>query len=444
MTGSTELLDQLRDQLVRGIPNFERRRRRARWFVATTGALLLLAASTTAFLLLRTDAQGDRVVTDSPPPTEAPTTEADPQPEPLPNDFSIEEFSSGGIPALLFASNVNGGAVAAIDLEDGFRGVYPRGTHTISDHGGAVDSAVLTSNDRLITGTLLTPTLVYPAEPTGNARAELVDGGLQEQGREIGTIGGERTAVPTDGGEGLWILASGDADDKPLEFVDLETGDMPLSTTVPPGSRLAAAIGDRVVIHPAYGAPTTEVLVMSPSGDTTTLEAPEPATFVAATPAHSVWLAGVPDTEWSGDKLLIVDNEGGTTEVPTPDYELAQTGRATIPSNSPPMPSLSADGTRLLLARIGPTRGPNGVVLIDIETGTTELLYGDPDFITAFWARDDRTVIVIDWGHTGVESERDDADFCQCQTVTAIDTITGETTTIEDALPDGFLVIAGR
>lgn len=436
------VLDRLREELVHGIPRFERARHRARILLAATGALLVLATSMAAFLLFRSGSEGGRLATEAPattaapPATEyAPTTDAPPDPDSL-SGYTVEQFSDGGVPAVLLASN-RGGAVAVIDLEHGARALYPREAHTIAESGGnPIRSAVLTNNDELIVWGQHLPTLVYPAKRTADGQQELVDGGLQSSGREIGGTLDHRQVVPTDSGDRAWIQTfprgPGGAfdDDSLLELVDMQTGEIEQSLTVPASSRVVDVTGENAVIDPTRRVGGTEVSVVSPSGETTIVEAPEPGWFVAATAEHMIWT--------TGDRLLIVADDGRTHSIPTPapdDGGWTVTGWPSIPG-SPRMRTLDAEGKRLLVASASPGRGEwtRRLVVVDIEESSTEVVYEDPDLgvlPTAFWAADNRTVIVVDGFHPRYS-------------VTAIDTVTGETTSLDEALPDGFFVIAGR
>jgi hypothetical protein len=98
---------------------------------------------------------------------------------------------------------------------------------------------------------------------------------------------------------------------------------------------------------------------------------------------------------------------------------------------------VSSDGTRLLVALSDPNGDPvNGgddqrLAVVDLDDGTTEVVYEGPGAASAYWAGDDRTAVVAG----GDEPSR---------TVTAVDTVTGATRTIADAVPEGYFVVAAH
>jgi hypothetical protein len=102
------------------------------------------------------------------------------------------------------------------------------------------------------------------------------------------------------------------------------------------------------------------------------------------------------------------------------------------------MRTLTSDDAKLLLTLTDPSNPsstiPTRLVVIDIEDGTADIVFEDPGGLEAFWARDDRTAIVL----------HSEAGEVGQTTVSAVDTVTGATTAIDDALSDGFTVIAGR
>jgi hypothetical protein len=351
----------------------------------------------------------------------------------------LEALPDDGVPAVLFATDGNGSGLAVSDLNGGFRATYPAGRHVLGP--GATTDAVLT-RDQLIVWRADERALVLPAGRLADGRHELVDGGLRGPGREIGTLIGQRSIVATDSGDAVWIAGGcmpsaclspatatgGDDVDTPLELVDLETGAVRASTTVPPNSRLVDTIGEHAVVGSVTGA---EMLVVSPAGDTSPLEPPEPAQFLTATPTHTVWIAG------SG-RLLVVTDDEEVSSIPEPTRgDWLGTGAPTIPSSSPTFPTVSSDGTRLLVALSDPNGDPvNGgddqrLAVVDLDDGTTELVYEGPGAASAYWAGDDRTAVVAG----GDEPSR---------TVTAVDTVTGATRTIADAVPEGYFVVAAH
>ena len=429
MTSTPPVLDQLRDDLVAGIHTFERRRSRTRR-VLGSGAVVVLGVAVATAVVASGDDPGERVTSTPNTAVGSTATTSAVRPEPI---------SGSGVTALLFATNGNGRDLSVIDLRAGVRAVYDEEEH---QHGnGAISGAVFTADERLVVWQTGRRALVYPAARlAGGSNPLVARGALSGPGREIGTIVGERQIVPTDAGDRVWIRASagtgGDAEST-LELVDLETGSVQLTTMVPSGllpagAGLLEAVGDDATVVVGRGGPDEQVLRFSPSGRTSVIEPPEPAIFLMATPAHTVWAA-------SGNRLLIVNANGSVTTVAAPDAgEWALTGSPTIPSNSPDFRTVTADGSRALFTLNHPndlTYPSSRLVLVDLVAGTATALShsdGTPFTpITAFWAQDDRTIVAIDG-----PNDR--------QTASTLDTDTGATMTVADAIPEGFFVVAAR
>jgi hypothetical protein len=423
MTSTESPLEQLRAQLVDGIPRFERRRRRRR--VAGVGVALASVAGLVMVSVavargdnaedVATDVVIDEGLFGEPPP-----------------GVAVDRLSRGGIPAVLVATSGNAFGLAVADLDGGYRATYPDGVHAAGE-GGALSGAVVTAADRLVLWRSDQPALAYPADRDADGRHELVDGGLAEPGVEVGTILGERTIMPTERGDAAWILAAGDASDKRLELVDLATGEVRVATTVPPGSRLVDAVGDDAVIHPAFVGATDRVLAVSPTGDTRDIAAPEPARLAGLTEDSVVWIAGGDPDSVVGDRLIVA-TDSGTTTVDLPGQGgWVRAGAPTVPSNSPPLRTMTADGTRLLLALTDPTN-PNSVadrvVVVDLERSGARVVYEGAGASSAFWAGDDKTALVVEGTDDG-------------QVVTAVDTSTDRAITIDDVVPSGFRIVAG-
>jgi hypothetical protein len=425
------------DQVARRGKQRRHRRRAAAVLGVLTGLALPLV-----FVQLRGDSEEGQVRSGGPPDPVAP-----PGATPL---------SESGIPGVLFATNVWDGSVLVSDLDAGFRATYPDGEHSL-DFKDAADirdlpadgepastsarfvAAALTNNDELIAGVQSGPVVAFPAGRTADGQHELVAGGLHEPGRELLASVGWSHLLPTESGDGVWIQTSaGD-----LELVDAETGDVRQSITRPSGSRLVDVVGDNAVVYNDFNDPGS-VVVVSPSGETTILEPPETASFVAATPTRSVWIAGervTPDSSTLvgvGETVLVVADDGDTTSIPVPAGAGGRWAWLGSQTGVGSLRTLTSDNAKLLLTLTDPSNPsstiPTRLVVIDIEEGTADIVFEGPGGLEAFWARDDRTAIVLhsEAGREGLTA------------VTAVDTVTAATTTIVDALPDGFNVIAGR
>jgi hypothetical protein len=296
---------------------------------------------------------------------------------------------------------------------------------------------VITDQNLLIIWRVDLPTVAYAMGPLAEGQPELVGEVLQQPGREIHGFVGSREVIPTDGGDRAWVRSlsrgsDGRFDDTTsLELVNVESGDVELSTTLPGSSRLVDVIAEDAVIT----VPSSDVFVLSPSGEMTTREAPEPAWFITATPTHTVWVTGDPSIIPSGDRLVVVTADGDTVEIPAPDGGYWTVAWPRTPFGRSGLPTVSADGTRLLLrmtkANGAPENDRLAVVDIDADPPEVQIVDDVPDLVATFWARDDRTVIAV----SGFQPRFD---------LTAIDTVTGARTTMDDALPNGFVVVAGH
>jgi hypothetical protein len=419
-----------------------RQRRHRRRAVRAVGVLTVLALVPLVLVRLSGDGEEGRVVSGSPPDPVAPP--------------GATKLSTSGIPAVLFAINVWDGSVLVSDLDAGFRATYPDGAHSLDfkDAGDIRDvpangedastearfvAAALTNNDELIAGVQSGPIVVFAAGRTTDGQQELLTGGLQEPGREIlGSVGWSQF-LPTESGDRVWVQTNaGD-----LELVDAETGDVRQSVTSPSGSRVVDVIGDNAVLYKDSNDPGS-VVVVSPSGETRILEPAETASFVAASPTRSVWIAGdrvTPDglaLVGVGETVLVVADDGDTTSIPVPAGAGGRWAWLGSQTGIGSMRTITSDDSKLLLTLTDPNDPastiPTRLVVVDLEEGTADIVFEDPDGLEAFWARDDRTAIVLhsEAGRVGLT------------TVTAVDTVTAATTTINDAVPDGFNVIAGR
>lgn len=425
-----------------------RRQRRRRARVATGGlAGLALVASLVVVQVTGDRGGDDQVVTEGLPASDTP---------PAPRGVVIEELSASGIPAVLVAwqtdinvggdengrgaEKIEGGDVAVIDLESGFRALYPEDAHPL-DLEDSSASAVLTSRDDLLVWNPFTmSTMAFPAGRTDEGHNELLVGGLSQADREI--YGSATEVIPTDEGDAAWVLSDVASRDK-LQLIDVDTGDVRRTIDIPAQSHLVDVVGDDAVVYPGPVSgipPITNILRVSSDGKTSPVEPPEPASYIGGTSDHSVWIAMDPDGPFGGDRVLLVGNDGDTTSVPVPEDDTEWTTGGN-PYGSRTMPIVTSDGSRVLLMLTTKTDdGTTGrLVAVDIEEGTAEVIFDSPDghgLGTAFWADDDRTVVV---SHGQLESDSFGT------TVTAVDTVTGSTTTIDDAVPEGyFQIVAGR
>lgn len=419
--------DELRQRATRRRRRHRRRGLVALGAVAVAMALLVPAVVTAA----RRDGADTRAGSEDAGPAVPPAT------TPLP---------VSGIAAKLFATDHWDGSIVVSDLDAGVRAIYLDGEHTVdfktpehveadanaSEHVEAdasrprsttsdIVAAAVTSDGELIAGVMPEALVVFAPGQS-----------LSEQGRELPGTAGWLQFRPTGSGDALWITTrTGD-----LDLVDLETGEVRQSVHPPSRGRLLGVTGDAALVQDGsnnHGG----VLMVSPTGETTPLEPPagslaasSRASFVGADPTRSVWLLDTQARQGLGQTVLIVGPGGDTTEIPVPTGDDALWTWQGSQSGFGAMRTLSADGTKLLLnvsANANSTI-PTRLVVVDLVAGTARQVF-EGGGSEAFWARDDRTAIVIDVG--GPEP-----------TVVAVDTETGTVTPIDGALSGRDMVIA--
>lgn len=385
------VLDEVRDRLVAGVPRYERRkRRRAGLAVAAIAALACVGV---ASQLVRDDSRQPVVVS--------------------PSSSTPERPVPAGFADVLIATSGNQFGVSITDLGSGKVLEYPGGTHAMGP--GAVAGAVVI------------PRGGFLMWRTGEA-TQLFRNVADRAGIPIGSIRGERTVVVTEDGTGAWILAAGDGETA-LEFVDLNTREIDLSTTMPARSRLIATRGDSAVLEPNATLPGDHVTLVEPSGRATRLAVPEPARLLAVGAQGSVWIAA------DGERLLMLDASGRkTAEVRAPFGRWTTTGHATIPSNSSDFRTITADGERVLVALTDPddiNGGTRALAVADLTEGKADVVDVEGDsFGSAFWADGDDTIVLIDW------------DGGEQQSVTALSPASGNERRLDGAVPRGYFVIA--
>lgn len=419
------------EQVARRGQQRRRRRRTVRTLAALTAVLLVPLVS----VQLAGDGDRAQVVSGGPPdPTRLP---------------GVTQLDESGIPAVIFATNVWDGSLLVSDLDGGFHATYPDGQHALGfkdpediqdvpDGTGPgsttfrLVAAALTDGE-LVAGVQDAPIAAFSAARNPDGCLDLMTGALQEPGREIYGSDDWRGLVATSSGDALWVqTGAGD-----LELVDIETGEVRRSVPRPAGtngSRLIGVAGDSAVLQNGDNNHAS-VIIVTPAGETSVVERPGPASFVAASPTRSVWLTGV-TTAGIGQSVLVVGDDGETTSIPVPDGAGGRWAWIGSQVGMGNMRTLTADGTRLLLtltdANEPSSTIPTRLVVVDIEQGTADVVFEGPGGVEGFWAGDDRTAIAVaPEGRFGTS-------------LTAIDTVTGATSTIDNAVPPGFKVIAAR
>ena len=181
---------------------------------------------------------------------------------------------------------------------------------------------------------------------------------------------------------------------------------------------------------------TERVISLSPAGESTDLG---PGQAIAATPSLLARFVCPSDQllcDLYRENELVVSSLGGDDDLRSIEKPREGTwmrvGGPMIPSDSMPLPTVSPDGTRLLV-RLGQDLDVNGVpvtsqlMVVDLETGETTVLakYGQQTH-EATWSRDGGWVLTFDYR----EEHRID--------VTVIEVANpANTFTYEDLIPDG-------
>ena len=308
-------------------------------------------------------------------------------------------------------TNAWDGSVLVSDLEAGFRATYPDGAHSL-DFKDAADirdvpadgepastssrfvAAALTANEELIAGVQAGPVVAFPAGRSADGQHDLVAGGLEEPGREILRSDEWVGLLPTESSDAVWIQTNaGD-----LELVDAETGNVRQSITRPSGSRLVDVVGDNAVAYNdlrsrqrgrgiASGRddhPRTarNGIVSSPPARHARSGSP------ATGPHPTAVLVGV------GETVLVVADDGDTTSCPVPAGAGGRWAWLGSQTGIGSMRTLTSDDSKLLLTLTDPSTPtstiPTRLAVVDIEEGTADIVFEDPDGLEAFWARDDR------------------------------------------------------
>lgn len=351
------------------------------------------------------------------------------RPSALPVEAAPADATSGA-DALLFAENGNGFGLAVADLVSGHTAVYGPDDHVFGR--GAVSGALLTARGELVVWQTGRRTQVFSPEIVdGRPR---FDAALTNGGRELGNVLGERQVVATEDGDHVWIRASvADGDDgmHDLEYVDLASGDVQLTTRVanaglPGGTTLFGAIGDDAVVVDQLQTPDERVARVAPDGNVRTLERPGGGSLVAVGAARTLWAA--PD-----GTVLVADSDGreqGRIEAPGTGRWYSA-GRPTIPSNTPGGRAFTSDGSRALLG-LSESQDSSRLVLVDVVAMTAAPVdAGDgARVLAAFWSGDDEAVVVV-VGET------------EAQRVVVIDSSIGARRELgPDTIPSGFFVLA--
>jgi hypothetical protein len=385
---------QLRRDLVRGIPTYERHRRRRRAAVGGALATVAVAAGGAVVAVRVADDEASVQIDTTTPPTT--TTESTGEttttlPTGMQSPLGIE-----GVAATVVAipgPELSHVGLVVADLESGLRTQYL----SLADLTGPYSGAVVTNAGYLVVWQVGARPVVYAT-----------DAGRLGESIPIGTASLTIQVTPTLVGDEAWIW---DGDRRRVELVDLATGRTVLETDAdsePVGTR-----GRDLILQDHDRADRVRVLSPGPASLTfERLEGPSGSAFIAATPDATVWARS--------DEL----------HVERPDSSAQYGGGATEycaigGPNAMHAPTLTPDGRYLLVGRCNPVANPSLFALdrIDlVENGHAGTGEGGW-FAGAALSRDGRYLVTVDR-----------------TSIVVTDIETNERTELPDAIPAGYVV----
>lgn len=392
--------------------NIDRTRNRSGWLrTATFSAAALVVVGAIGALTWPTRSNSVENA-GTPPPTAAAST---PQPStslgaaavaeragPLVSPLDLEVR----VPLRILAVDPITSSLAMIDLEHGTATRYPPGTHPLS--GDPVKGAVITAGGE---------TLIWTGQEAWRFLESLdrADGVLRPADvADVPGIAPSLAVAPNPGSTEVWLVQQGHGccgstnRQTMAELVDLATGEQVLRAELDPNSSPAVATTDGLLFNTFAMVETTDGLAIEPGSPLVRQLSPTGAvstvgtgTAIAAT--SSILVRMVCDATEADCDLLLSDSQGGNTvtvDRPTPGgwYPI---GGPAIPTESPPLPTISPDGYRLLIATDlgGADEGSRNLALwvLDMADGTTHGVANlEVPMPVATWSRDGRWIVVID------------------------------------------------
>jgi hypothetical protein len=332
------------------------------------------------------------------------------------------------IPITVLASDANGLLYSWVDLEEG-----TIATSAAREQIGGYSSAIVDGEPRVYSwahdgsvydnGTLVLET----AEPAHSMRVLAL---TVRDGIWVTYVGGPNTVAD------LYTLS----DDQ--QIVSANVPDNAFPAAVSESGLILNTVqfvdtGDGLITDPG----SERVVSLSPAGESTDFG---PGQAIAATPSLLARFVCPSDQllcDLYRENELVISSLGGDDDLRSIEKPREGTwmrvGGPMIPSDSMPLPTVSPDGTRLLV-RLGQNLDVNGVpatsqlMVVDLETGETTVLaeYGQ-EAHEATWSRDGGWVLTFDY----LEEHRID--------VTVVEVAEpGNTFTYEDLIPDGQFPLA--
>lgn len=297
-------------------------------------------------------------------------------------------------------------SLAMIDLEHGITTRYPPLTHPVSAF--TVDGAVMTAAGE---------TLIWAQGRVWRFVGSLdrADGVLRPaEVADVPGIAPSLAVVPAPGSSEVWLVQSGwdccgrTSHPTVAELVDVATGEQVLRAELDPKSSPIGAMAEGLLVNNATLVETTDGWVTEPGSEVVrqvsrTGAVSTVVTGNAITATSSMLVRLVCDAAEADCDLLLSDSNGGnqlTVDRPTPGgwYRI---GGPAIPTESAPLPTISPDGSGMLIATDlgGGDEGSRNLALwvVDLADGTTHRVATlEAPMPVATWSRDGRWIVVID------------------------------------------------
>ncbi len=297
------------------------------------------------------------------------------------------------LPLQVLAVRPSPPSLSLVDFEEGLATEYPPGVHALPSDavGGAVavpggGFVVVTDGvARYLAGPFdEAPQIVGPAEP-----------------RRLDGVAPVVRAHPTPDGSRLWLVQPGigfgdDPQPALAELVSLPGGDLVVAAELDPTALPAGAVDAGLVLNIERFVDTGDGFTTEPGSERVVLLRPDGSTARIG-PGRAVAAGGdvVARVVCEPDCRLevgSVDGSSSRTVAPPTGGSWRSVGGPPIPSDASPLPTVSPDGTQVLVA-IGD--GPDvAVAVVDVATGSATVVAEAAEPV-ATWSRDGRRVVVF-------------------------------------------------